>query len=442
MGTLPFTGCVQRHPSMSRTAFHALSSPAGTPTFRGLHAGIKRATAAGVVALVCALAPAAVQAQQDLPIRIGLVGPMSGGSADFGQSMVNGAQLAINEINAVGGYLGRKIELVVKNDQGDPPVGGRVAEELVGKDKVVAAIGYCNTGVALAGIPVFQKAGVPLIVPCATGSPILTQAPMPQNMIFQTSPRDALQAPFVVGDAFAKGARKFAVLADTTPYGEAGLADVLKALKARDLTPVYVGHFPLGLTPGDAENMLSKARDAGADVLLTYTVGPENGSIALARKALKWSVPLTGPWPLSFPNFIQKAGATAEGTTMVQDFIAEPTTPRRTAFLLAYERAYKTRRIPVPMAAAQAYDSVYLLMYAILQTPPDKPITSGGIKTALENLDRIYYGVVTNYDRPFNQRDHAAITANMLVMGEVRDGKVGFANASDAKKAVVIETKK
>ena len=383
----------------------------------------------------------AAQAQDVAPIRLGLIGPMSGGSADFGQSMVNGAMLAVNEINAVGGYLGRKIELVVKNDQGEPAVGARMAGELAQKDQVVAALGFCNTGVALAGIPALQKAGVPLIVPCATGSPILQQTPAAQSYIFQTSPRDTLQAPFIVGQAYNAGARRFAVLADTTPYGAAGLDDVVKALKARGLAPVYVGRFALGLTPEQAQAELAKAREAGADVLLPYTVGPENGSIALARKAMKWTVPMTGPWTLSFPNFIQKAGAAAEGVTMAQDFIAEPTTPRRTAFLLAYERAYKSRRIPVPMAAAQAYDAVYLLTYAILQTPPGKPISGAGIKSALENLERVYYGVVSNYDRPFSAQDHAAISANMLIMGEVNDGRVGFAHAADAKSAAIVKTK-
>ena len=391
--------------------------------------------------LVASALPVVAQAQDSTPIRIGLVGPMSGGSADFGQSMVNGAQLAVHEINAVGGYLGREIELVVKNDQGQPPVGARMADELAHKDQVVAALGFCNTGVALAGIPALQKAGVPLIVPCATGSPILQQAPAAQSFIFQTSPSDTIQAPFIVGEAYAAGARRFAILADTTPYGQAGLNDVEKALKAKGLAPVYVGRFPLGLTPDQAQAELAKAREAGADMLLPYTVGPENGSLALARKALKWTVPMTGPWTLSFPNFIQKAGSAAEGVTMAQDFIAEPTTPRRTAFLLAYERAYKTRRIPVPMAAAQAYDAVYLLTYAILQTPPGKPINGAGIKAALEHLDRVYYGVVTNYDRPFSAQDHAAVTANMLVMGEVTDGRVGFAKAADAKGAVIIQTK-
>lgn len=409
---------------------------------RAKHAAARRRVCAAVLTTVlCAALQPFASAQEVAPIRLGLVGPMSGGSADFGQSMVNGAQLAVQEINAVGGYLGRKVELVVKNDQGDPAVGARVAAELAQTDKVVAALGFCNTGVALAGIPPLQKAAVPLIVPCATGSPILQQYPTAQSYIFQTSPRDSIQAPFIVNDAYTSGARKFAVLADSTAYGEAGLQDVVKALKAKGLEPAYVGRFPLGLTPEQARVELEKARQAGADVLLPYTVGPENGSIALARKAMKWSVPITGPWTLSFPNFIQKAGAAAEDVTMAQDFIAEPTTPRRTAFLLAYERAYKTRRIPVPMAAAQAYDAVYLLTYAILQTPPGKPINGAGIKAALEQLDRVYYGVVTNYDRPFSAQDHAAVTTNMLVMGAVRDGRVGFANAQDARNAVVIQTK-
>ena len=100
-------------------------------------------------------APAWSQAPQ--PLRIGIIGPFTGPSADFGTPMLQGAQLAVDEINAVGGYLGRKIELVVKDDTANPDVGFQRSLELA-KERVVATIGFCNTGVAMKALEVYQNA--------------------------------------------------------------------------------------------------------------------------------------------------------------------------------------------------------------------------------------------------------------------------------------------
>ncbi|AEG93384.1 ABC transporter substrate-binding protein [Ramlibacter tataouinensis] len=80
------------------------------------------------------------------PIRIGLVFPLTSGSSDMGNSARVGAQVAVNEINQVGGYLGRPLELVVRDDAANNDQGLKHAEELVLKEKVTATIGFCNTG--------------------------------------------------------------------------------------------------------------------------------------------------------------------------------------------------------------------------------------------------------------------------------------------------------
>jgi branched-chain amino acid transport system substrate-binding protein len=244
------------------------------------------------------------------PVRVGLIGPFTGPSADFGMPMQNGVRMAVDEINALGGYLGRPIELVIKDDTARPEVGRQRSEELM-TDKVVATIGFCNTGVALASLEVFQQARVPLIIPCATGTPLTTKYPAPESYVFRTSAKDAIQAPFVVADIVKRGWTRVAVFADTTGYGEAGLKDVEAALTERKLTPVHVARFATGVKDLQAE--LKAAREAGANVVLSYTVGPENAVIAKGREELKWSVPQVGAWPLSFPFFIQGAGAAAEG---------------------------------------------------------------------------------------------------------------------------------
>lgn len=398
-----------------------------------LHLRFQQAVGLLVTVTVTALAAGAQAAP---PVKIGLIGPFSGPSSDFGKPMLNGVQLAVDEINAVGGYLGRPLELVIQDDQGNPDVGLKGSQALAAAG-VVATIGFCNTGVALKSLEVFQNAQLPLIVPCSTGTPLTAKYPAPQSYIFRTSARDSIQAPFVVNDLVKRGWTRVAIFADTTGYGEAGLKDVQAALTARGLQPVHVARFPLGVK--DLREPLRAAQAAGANVVFSYTVGPENAVIALGRRDLKWDVPQVGAWPLSFPFFIDGAKAAADGALMAQTFIAEPSNERRAAFLSAYARKFK-QKITVPMAAAQAYDTTYLLTYALLGIRDGK-FTGPAVKAALENIPRVYYGVVATYEKPFSRDDKDAITPNMLVMGKVRNGAVTFAYPEDAKRNLFVQRK-
>lgn len=370
------------------------------------------------------------------PIRIGLIAPLTGPSSDFGRPVLNGAQMAVDEINAAGGYLGRRIELLVHDDKGQPDA-GRAATQAMLDSGVPAALGFCNTGVALKSVELFQKAKVPLLVPCSAGAPVTRQFPAPESYIFRNAPSDAIQAPFVVNDLVRRGWTRVAIFADKTPYGESGLRDVEAALSGHRLTPVHVERFDLGVK--DLTAGLQRARDAGANVIFSYTVGPENATIALGRQALRWDVPQVGGWPLSFPFFIVGGGSAAEGALMAQSFIAEPSNERRSAFLASYARKFGGPPT-VPMAAAQSYDAMYLLTYAIfaVRSKLDGP----AIKQSLENLPRTYYGVVATYDRPFTPDDKEAVTSNMLIMGQVRKGKVTFAYPEDARRNLFVQRKR
>ena len=370
-------------------------------------------------------------------VRIGVIGPFSGPSSDFGNPMLHGVQLAVDEINAVGGYLGRPLELVIKDDQGNPDVGLKGSQELASAG-VIATIGFCNTGVAAKSLDVFQNGQLPLIIPCATGTPLTAQYPGPESYIFRTSARDAIQAPFVVEDLVKRGWTQVAIFADTTGYGEAGLKDVEAALAAKQLKPVHVARFGLGVK--DLGKELAAARDAGANVVFSYTVGPENAVIANSKRDIKWDVPQVGAWPLSFPFFIDGAKDAADGALMAQTFIAEPSNERRAAFLSAFTRKHG-KRMAVPMAAAQGYDAAYLLTYALFGIRDGK-LDGPAVKFALENIRRVYYGVVATYERPFSLDDKDALTENMLVMGKVQGGAVTFAYPEDAKRNLIVQRKK
>jgi branched-chain amino acid transport system substrate-binding protein len=395
-----------------------------------------RVTVTLVSAMLFGVMNVSAQTKADT-IKIGVIGPFSGASADFGVPMLNGIQMAVDEINAVGGYSGRKLEIVRKDDEAQPDVGLKLSNELVA-EKVVAAIGFCNTGVAAKALDVFQNNKLPLIIPCATGTPLTAKFPASESYIFRTSAKDGIQAPFVVEDIVKRGWNRVAIFADTSGYGEAGFQDVEKALAAKNLKSVYVARFALGVK--DLNEELKAAKAAGANVVFSYTVGAENAVIAKGRQTLGWKVPQVGAWPLSFPFFIEGAKDAAEGALMAQTFIAEPSNSYRAAFLTGYARKFKVNKIPVPMAAAQGYDAVYILLYSLFNVSGGN-FTGPAIKAALENKIRTYYGVVATYDQPFSVKDKDATTQNMLVMGMVKNGAVTFAYPQDAKNNLFVQRK-
>ena len=388
-----------------------------------------------VVALACTAASAFAAD----PIKIGVDGPFTGGSSSMGVSMRDGVRLAAEEINKSGGVLGRQLQLVERDDEAKNERGAQIAQELINKEKVVAVVGYINTGVGLASQRFFQDARIPVMNNVATGSVLTHQFDdQPENYVFRNSANDSIQAPMIADEAVKRGFKKVAILADSTNYGQLGRADLEKALALKGIKPVAQEKF--NIKDVDMTAQLLKAKEAGADVVLTYGIGPELAQIANGMTKLGWKVPIIGSWTLSMANYIDNAGPGGEGARMPQTFIQEPTTPKRQAFIISYLKTFnpKNARMDSPVSAAQGYDSVYLLAAAIKQAgSTDGP----KIKAALEDLKAPVEGVVTSYNKPFSKTDHEAITANIPVFGEVKGNRVVYAYADDFKKASQVQVK-
>ena len=381
-----------------------------------------------VLLAACALARAAE------PIRIGVSGPFTGGSAPMGISMRDGIRVAAAEINAAGGLLGRPLLLIERDDEARNERGAQIARELIRKEKIVATVGIVNTGVALASQRHYQEARIPVITAVATGSVITRQFLPPQhpdNFVFRVSANDTIQAAMIVEEAVERRHfRRLAILADSTNYGQLGRDDLIRALEKKGIRPVAVEQFHI--RDIDMTRQLMRARQAGAEALLTYGIGPELAQIANGAAKLGWSVPIIGSWPLSMSNFIDNAGPNGEGARMPQTFIQAPDTPKRAAFIAAYQKLSRSERMPSPSAAAQGYDAMLLLAAAIRQAGT----THGSrVREALETLKEKVEGVIMTYERPFSRTDHEAFDSpGQVVMGEVRGGRVVHAH-EDKKKA-------
>jgi branched-chain amino acid transport system substrate-binding protein len=359
------------------------------------------------------------------PIKIGVSGPFTGGSAPMGVSMRDGVRLAANEINAKGGVLGRQIQLVERDEEAKNERGVQVAQELINKEHVVATVGFINTGVALASQRFYQQAKIPVMNNVATGSIVTKQfADQPENYIFRNSANDTIQSTMIANETVRRGFKKPAILADSTNYGQLGRADLEKVLGTKNLKPVAVEKYNIGDV--DMTAQLLRAKQSGADVVLTYGIGPELAQIANGMQKLGWKVPIIGSWTLAMANFVDNAGKNGEGTRMPQTFIQNPDTSKRKAFIDAYIKAYNPPggRMPSAVSAAQGYDSVYLLAAAIKQAGS----TEGPkIAAALENLKAPVEGVVTTYNKPYSHTDHEAINFENTKFGEVHDGHVVLA---------------
>jgi branched-chain amino acid transport system substrate-binding protein len=355
-------------------------------------------------------------------IKVGVYGPFTGGSSPMGASMRDGVRLAVDEINAKGGVLGRKIQLVERDDQATPERGAQVMQDLVSNEKVVAVLGPINTGVALASYKYPMQAKIPLIINVSAGAPVNELfKDNPDNFVFRIAASDDIQAEMIVGEAVDKrGLKKVAFLCDETNYGQNGCKKMTEALQKRGLTAVSVSKFKIKDT--DMTPQLQEARAKGAQAILAYGIGPELAQIANSMKRLGYSVPMIASWTAAMSNFIDAAGANGNGVAMPQTFVQEGASrPQATAFINAYQKKFSVDRIPSAVSAAQGYDSMNLLALAIAQAgSADGP----KVKAALENLSTPYEGAIATFNKPYSATDHEAIHKEQVVMGVVQGGKV------------------
>ncbi len=227
--------------------------------------------------------PAAAQ------IKIGVAGPLTGGSAAFGAQLKNGVEQAVADINAQGGINGQKIQLFVGDDRGDPKEGVSVANKFVA-DGVKFVIGHFNSGVTMPASEVYQENGILVITPAAT-NPKITERKMWN--VFRVCGRDDQQGG-VAGKLIAqkfKG-KRVAVVHDKTTYGQ-GLADeTRKAMKAGGVNDVlYEG---VNASDKDFTALVSKLKAANIDLMYWGGLHDTGGLIVRQMRDQGVKAPLMG----------------------------------------------------------------------------------------------------------------------------------------------------
>jgi len=395
-----------------------------------------------LAAALAAMCFSALAHADQSPVRIGVIGPVTGkNSEEIGQSIIGGARVFLADIGQVGGIMGRPVELVERDDQANAEIGVALAKELVEKEKVVAVVGFGNTGVALQEAKIFQDAKIPVIVSAASGVAVTKNflpPAYPTSFVFRTALSDAIQPVIILEDLIDKRKlERVAVLHDESPFGQFGKQNLLAELDKRHLKPAQVESYKVGDTDFNAQ--LRRIKESGAQAIVVYGLAGDAGNVAKAAERLQLHQPIVGPWTLSQEAFIAKAGGTAEGSRMVVTYIENDASSSSSQFSLAYRKINKVTRIPSAMSAAQTYDALRLLSLAMYQANSTEGVQ---VQRALENLDQHTTStVITRYFKPFSPTDHDAIALNMAFMGEIRNGKVVFAYKDDENRSTIARTK-
>lgn len=231
------------------------------------------------VALLC-VGVFPVMAADDV-IRLGAVAPLSSpGSYQQGKQLLLGLQWAVDDLNAAGGLLGKKIELSVEDTQGKPPVGATAVEKLITKDKVVGIAGEYHSSVCNAEIEVFHRYGIPFVIGSCWFDG-LTAKGYPE--VFRTSVYNSKQAENIVGLLMQAGVRKVAALVEDTDYG-IGIAENIKTIMKRMEAKATFESVVVEKTSKDFVPILLKYKTrVKPDLLITAVTQP--GGFLLLKQA-------------------------------------------------------------------------------------------------------------------------------------------------------------
>ncbi len=373
------------------------------------------ATVAALLAL-----PAAAGAAE--PIPVGLVAALSGQSAVSGEAITRGLTVAIDEINAAGGVLGRPLVLVRRDDESNPGKGVAAARELIYRDHVAAFFGGIDTPVSIALVPLANKEKTPFMGVWAAGTGITRNGASP-NFVFRVSAVDALVDERLLRYAATVAkARHPGLMLINNPWGESNHKGLDAAAKAAGLSLAGAESFEVG--DADMIPQLTRLKGAGADAIILVGNAAPAAVVIRSLDRMGWSVPVISHWGISGGRFPELAGPSAEKVAFVQTYSFFKSGPKGEQVLAALEKAYPAIKGPqdviAPVGTANAYDAMHLLALAIAKAgSTDGP----AIQAALEALPP-YDGLIKRYAPAFTATNHDALGADDYIMVHFASGRI------------------
>lgn len=371
---------------------------------------------AGVLGLVL---PAAAQET----IKIGLITALSGQSARAGEAIARGVTVAIDELNAKGGVMGKKFELVKRDDESLPAKGVVAARELIFKEKVSVLFGGLDTPVAMAIVPIVNQEKMPFMVPWAAGTPITKNGANP-NFVFRVSAVDE-----IVDRAMLQYAQKTfntknpGMILINNPWGESNEKGLAAALGAKSMKAAGIEKFEGNDV--DVVPQLTRLKSAGADTLfLVGNVGP-SAQVVKSLDRMGWKVPIVSHWGPAGGRFTELAGPSAKEVHFVQTYSffgkQSPVGEKVMKALMAkYPDIKGVGDVTPAVGVSNAYDGMMLTAEAIKKAGK---LDGPAIREGFYKIDS-HDGLIKKYAQPFTPTNHDALSENDYVWTQFIDNQI------------------
>ena len=377
--------------------------------------------ALGVAATISLGALSSTQAADT--IKIGFIGSLSGASSKSGEAITRGLTIAIDEINAGGGILGKQVELLRRDDEKNPGKGLIAARELIQKEKVAVLFGGLQTPVSLAIVPFVNKIKVPLMGPWAAGTPV-TKNGAKENYVFRVSAVDELVDIALVDRAMkVHGAKKPGMILINNPWGESNEKGLKAALKMKGLP--NAGIEKIEGSDVDVVPQLTRLKAAGADTLfMVANVGP-SAQVVKSLTRMKWDVPVVSHWGPAGGRFTELAGPGSEKVEMIQTFtFSGNDSAKSKAMLVKLKKRFPEIKsaadVTPAVGIANAYDAMHLTALAIKNAGSTKgPEIRKGYYAIAK-----YDGLIKTYVKPFTPTKHDALGSSDYLFTNFIKGEI------------------
>ena len=298
-------------------------------------------------------------------IPIGHFASMTGDTATFGVSADEGIRLAMNEINAAGGVLGKKLRVITEDDRSLPDEAKTAVQKLINRDRVVALLGEIASSRSIAGAPIAQDAQIPMLSPGST-NPKVTEI---GDYIFRACFIDPFQGTAMANFAMKDlGLKRFAILYAVNSDYSVGLRDFFRDAVQKGGGQIVSELSYTEKSDVDFKGQLTKIRDANPDAIWVPGYYTEAGLICQQARELGIKVPIMGGDGWDSDQTVQIGKQAVEGTYFSNHYHADEDRPEVRKFVDSYKQTYKnpdgSPKVPDAMAIL-GYDAMKLMADAI-----------------------------------------------------------------------------
>ena len=315
-------------------------------------------------------------------IKIGVTQPLTGAFAASGNYVTQGAKIAEDQINAAGGVLGRKIQLIVEDNKSNPTEAVATAEKLIGKDKVPVMMGAWSSGLTLAVMPKLMEYGVPMLVETSSSGKITVSG---NPWIFRISPTSEMEARAFAGNVKPLGIKKADFLATNNDFGLGASKEFSEMLKGQGVQIGVIETMDPKATDFSAQ--LAKIKASGGDTLFVTTAVEQITLILKQAKEQQLTARIITTGGSNSPDqLIQQAGDAANGsmhlvffTPWFPEAVKNPDVARK------FVAEWNARKYPVGglTEGFRGWDGIYTIVEAIKLAGKAEP---AAIQKALWNV--------------------------------------------------------